>query len=111
MSKELPCLPALHTVKLPLEDSQTEDMFSHLPQLTRIIRQEAESGGRVLVHCVAGVSRSVSVVLAYLVTFYCDLSTACRHVRTVRPWARPNNNFMQQLVQWEIVKRHTVVVL
>ena len=79
--------------------------------VTRIIRQEAENGGRVLVHCVAGVSRSVAVVLAYLVTFYCDLRTACRHVRTIRPWARPNNNFMHQLAQWENVKHHRVVVL
>ena len=105
VSKELPCLPSLHTVKLPLEDSPTEDIFSHLPHLTCIIREEAERGGRVLVHCVAGVSRSVSVVIAYLVTFYCDLGTACRHVRTIRPWARPNNNFMQQLVRWETLKQ------
>ena len=86
-------------------------MISHLPSLTRIIRQESESGGRVLVHCLAGLSRSVSVVLAYLVTFYCDLGTAWRHVRTIRPWVRPNNNFMHQLARWEIVKRDSVVVL
>ena len=34
--------------------------------------QEADSGGRVLVHCVAGVSRSVAVVLGYLVRLVSD---------------------------------------
>ena len=105
VSKELPCLPSLRTVRLPLEDSPEEELTPHLPGLTRTIRQEAEQGGRVLVHCLAGVSRSVSLVLAYLVTFYCDLATAWRHVTTIRPWARPNNNFMQQLAQWENLKR------
>ena len=69
--------------------------FYFLTNFVRITRagQEAETGGRVLVHCVAGVSRSVSVVLAYLVTFYCDLTQAWSHVRTIRPWARHGQIF------------------
>ena len=105
VTKELPCLPLVgHSLQLPLEDSHTENISSHLPGVTAVIRAEAEAGGRVLVHCVAGVSRSVAVVLGYLVNYYCDLDTAWQHVKTVRPWARPNNNFMYQLSQWEMVK-------
>ena len=69
-----------------------------------------------MVHCVAGVSRSASLVLAYLTRclmvmlacddddmfrYYCDLSSAWRHLKTIRPWVRPNPSFLQQLVQWE----------
>ena len=37
--------------------SPTEDLLPHLSQVCSLISNEVESGGTVLVHCVAGVSR------------------------------------------------------
>ena len=59
----------------------------------------------MLVHCVAGVSRSATLCLAYLTRYYCSLEEAWHHVKTIRPWVRPNYSFMEQLVQWEKVVR------
>jgi len=105
VTKELPMLPMSSNatcIRLEVSDTETEEIFTHLYHVTTLIRKEAESGGRVLIHCVAGVSRSVTLVLAYLIRYYCDLSYAWQHLKTIRPWIRPNNNFMQQLRQWEI---------
>jgi len=103
VTKQLPNLPleGARNLKIAIDDCTRTDLGRHLEGLVRAIAEERDSGGRVLVHCVAGVSRSASVCLAYLVKQYCSLLEAWRHLRTVRPWVRPNYAFMQQLVDWE----------
>ncbi|XP_035795002.1 dual specificity protein phosphatase 19-like [Anopheles albimanus] len=59
-------------------------------------------GGRVLVHCNAGVSRSPSIVIGYLMQ-RCDQSflQAFGTVKTKRPCVQPNAGFFQQLKQMQ----------
>ncbi|XP_037796407.1 dual specificity protein phosphatase 18-like [Penaeus monodon] len=66
------------------------------------IEEVRRRGGRVLVHCVAGVSRSPALVLAYLVK-HCDMSLreAFLHARKARPNIRPNAGFFAQLIEFE----------
>jgi len=56
---------------------------------------------RILVHCASGVSRSVSMVLSYLITekMYTNLDDALTFVRKNRPQASPNIGFRMQLEQ------------
>lgn len=58
--------------------------------------------GRCLVHCNAGVSRSSSVIIAYLIKQkgLC-YEKALEMVRVNRPQARPNDGFVDQLKQFE----------
>ncbi|RFU25423.1 hypothetical protein B7463_g10904, partial [Scytalidium lignicola] len=58
-----------------------------------------EKGGRVLVHCAMGKSRSVTVTIAYLLRQNPNLtvSEALELIRTSRPIAEPNDGFMEQL--------------
>jgi len=54
--------------------------------------------GCVLVHCMAGISRSSTIVIAYLIVRRgWSFEKAYEHVRTARPTIRPNDGFMQQL--------------
>lgn len=55
-------------------------------------------GGRALVHCRMGLSRSAATVLAYAMKeFGWSLERALRHVRRCRPDVQPNPGFMRQL--------------
>jgi hypothetical protein len=60
------------------------------------------NGDNVLIHCVAGVSRSASFIIAYLIRYgHMDLVRAYDHVKKRRPKIRPNQGFMTQLMDWE----------
>lgn len=67
------------------------------------ISDEARNkGSAVLVHCLAGVSRSVTVTLAYLIqTEALSLNEAFTLVRSRKPDVSPNFHFMQQLNTFE----------
>jgi protein-tyrosine phosphatase len=93
------------SVRISVGDDSMTNLYQHFDTISTTIREEAEQGGVVLVHCVAGVSRSATLCLAYLTKYYCSLGEAWRHVKTIRPWVRPNYSFMEQLVEWEKVVR------
>lgn len=57
---------------------------------------EARQGGRVLVHCFAAVSRSPSVVLAYLCHLGHPLDRAARLLADI-VWTNPDHLFLRQL--------------
>ena len=56
------------------------------------------SGGRVLVHCYAGISRSATIVISYLMREHSmSLSAATEHTRSRRWFINPNIGFRKQL--------------
>jgi membrane-associated phospholipid phosphatase len=50
---------------IPVQDSEYEDLLIHLPNACLFIETALSRGGKVLVHCVMGISRSATVVCAY----------------------------------------------
>jgi len=63
------------------------------------IHYTLRSRGKVLVHCVAGLSRSATLVIAYLmIKHHMPLSQALNTVRRRRE-IFPNDGFLQQLIQ------------
>ncbi|KAJ7777334.1 protein-tyrosine phosphatase-like protein [Mycena metata] len=88
----------LKHLSLPILDDEHSDILENLPTTCQFIQEALNSGGRVLVHCVLGISRSPTVVCAYLM-FSQNISAAqaIRLVRERRPRSRPNYNFIRQL--------------
>mmetsp|Transcript_54378 Transcript_54378/g.90222 ORF Transcript_54378/g.90222 Transcript_54378/m.90222 type:complete len:344 (+) Transcript_54378:23-1054(+) len=64
------------------------------------IHAALQTGGRVLVHCERGASRSVSVVVSYMIATSkgkLTLAEALANVKARRPCAQPNIGFLGQL--------------
>ncbi|KAM9811062.1 dual specificity protein phosphatase 18-like [Neosynchiropus ocellatus] len=94
--------PGLEFLHVPVSDSPSAPLGDHFDLLSEKIRRTAELGGRALVHCNAGVSRSASVCMAYLVRHErASLREAHEWVKRSRPVARPNAGFWEQLIRYE----------
>ncbi|XP_041353901.1 dual specificity protein phosphatase 18-like [Gigantopelta aegis] len=89
-------------LRVSLRDASDEDLYPRLHDLVDHIHQVVGRGGRIVVHCVAGISRSASVCIAYLVKHHeMTLNDAYHHVLDRREVIHPNNGFWQSLVQFE----------
>ncbi|PFH48983.1 hypothetical protein AMATHDRAFT_122688, partial [Amanita thiersii Skay4041] len=87
-----------HHLAIDVQDSEYEDLLIHLPRACEFIQAALDQGGKVLVHCVMGISRSTTVVAAYLMKAKSmDAAEAVRFVKAQRPQAHPNYGFITQL--------------
>ncbi|KAL5801561.1 hypothetical protein ACOSQ3_033193 [Xanthoceras sorbifolium] len=83
-----------------LQDSPSEDITSILYDVFDYFEDVRENGGRVFVHCCQGVSRSTSLVIAYLMWREGQsFDDAFQYVKAARGIADPNMGFACQLLQ------------
>ncbi|XP_077232909.1 protein-tyrosine-phosphatase MKP1-like [Tasmannia lanceolata] len=83
-----------------LQDSPSEDITSILYDVFDYFEDVREQGGRVFVHCCQGVSRSTSLVIAYLMWREGQsFDDAFQYVKAARGIANPNMGFACQLLQ------------
>ena len=78
-------------------------MTSILEPCFQIIDRAKAQQTACLVHCNYGMSRSPSVVIAYLMRSEdgVTLAEALRRVKELRPVTAPNYGFMSQLIEFE----------
>lgn len=87
--------------KLELVDSPLQSIDAVFDKATEFI-DNGNFNGKVLVHCVAGISRSASIVLAYLIRYkYMRLKHAQHFLAQRRPVVAPNHGFLGQLKKYE----------
>ncbi|MES1915906.1 MAG: hypothetical protein MHM6MM_007789 [Cercozoa sp. M6MM] len=87
---------------IDLRDSGSdENVLCLLHPFCDFIEEARRQGGRVLVHCEKGVSRSVTMAIAYLMFHLrIDFDQAFALLRKKRSLANPNLNFICQLLRW-----------
>ena len=84
------------------DDRVDQDMIQYFDQTNKFIDECLKNGGSVYVHCGAGISRSATVVCAYLISAL-KMSTkqAVSLCQQARPFIKPNEGFMAQLKIFE----------
>ncbi|KAG7386209.1 Serine/threonine/tyrosine-interacting-like protein 1 [Phytophthora pseudosyringae] len=82
-----------------IKDNVDVDITQEFGPTIEFIQKAAEENGRVLIHCVQGVSRSSTICIWYvMLKTKCTLSAAYSHVLKCRPLIFPNRGFMAQLI-------------
>lgn len=101
-------------MQIHIADSSSRNMIEHFPEICRYLhsvleplqdpagtysKEDIDRIG-VLVHCRAGVSRSASAIIAYLIwRNRCTFKEAYKTLKEVRPIVQPR--FTKQLKLWE----------
>ncbi|XP_076468613.1 dual specificity protein phosphatase 6-like [Babylonia areolata] len=89
-------------LQIPISDHWSQNLSSFFPEAIAFIDEARQTKQGVLVHCLAGISRSVTVTVAYLMSrqSMC-LNEAYDFVKRCKPNISPNFTFMGQLLDYE----------
>ncbi|XP_045701408.1 dual specificity protein phosphatase 9 [Phyllostomus hastatus] len=91
-----------HYKQIPISDHWSQNLSQFFPEAIAFIDEALSQNCGVLVHCLAGVSRSVTVTVAYLMQkLHLSLNDAYDLVKRKKSNISPNFNFMGQLLDFE----------
>ena len=93
--------PDLTYLTIRVNDDESSDLTAAFADSHRFINECRAASGRCLVHCKAGKSRSVSLVVHHLVADGATLADAWEATSAARPEARPIPAFRAQLCKAE----------
>eukprot|EP01127_Copromyxa_protea_P016205 TRINITY_DN477_c0_g1_i1.p1 TRINITY_DN477_c0_g1~~TRINITY_DN477_c0_g1_i1.p1 ORF type:complete len:134 (-),score=18.66 TRINITY_DN477_c0_g1_i1:32-433(-) len=78
-------------------------LLTEMDKIFAVFLKAVREGSGVLIHCQAGISRSASFVIAYLMKHHSmTLREAYFLVKEKKPDIQPNKGFMAQLVDYEL---------
>ncbi|XP_067130311.1 dual specificity protein phosphatase 21-like isoform X1 [Centruroides vittatus] len=104
VTREIPILHIkdIQFYKIPIDDSLSANLYPYFDIVADNIFEEYKKGGKILVHCIAGASRSATLCIVYLMKYQkMSLKEAFHFLKSHRPVVRPNTNFFNQLVKYE----------
>lgn len=97
-----PILQEMTYLCIPAADSPSQNLIQHFKKSIMFMHESRLKGEGCLVHCLAGVSRSVTLVVAYVMTVTTlGWQDALAAVKLARPCASPNAGFQTQLKEFE----------
>ncbi|CAG2107245.1 unnamed protein product, partial [Medioppia subpectinata] len=92
----------LECIRVPIDDTPEDDISLYLEEVADKLNEVVSKNRRAIVHCVAGKSRSTSLVLAYLVKYQkMTLKEAFIHCNKCRELCQPNPGFFKSLIEFE----------
>jgi len=87
---------------LPADDTQKQNLLEYFDRAYSFIHNAIDNNEKVLVHCVAGISRSPAIVIGFLMRYAkMNMNDAYNFVKRKRSIVSPNLNFMGQLLEYE----------
>ena len=82
-------------------DTTNTDLSNNFESANEFINDAIENKGKILIHCMAGRSRSATILLAYMIkSFGLTIEMALNSVILKRPIVEPNQYFMKQLQEY-----------
>eukprot|EP01034_Spumella_vulgaris_P038568 gene38568-47628_t len=89
-------------LKVPLLDAVDANITDCMNNICKFLCHIEAIGGRVLIHCISGVSRSVIVLVMHLIMSHrIPLRDAYNYVRSCRSYIAPNEGFKMQVLSLE----------
>lgn len=93
-------------------DTPDQNLTQYFSVCNDFIHAARLRDGNVLIHCLAGMSRSVTVAVAYIMSVTpLNWKDALKVVRTGRSVANPNLGFQTQLQEFELYKLTEVIAI
>ncbi|KAG8762381.1 hypothetical protein FRC12_009062 [Ceratobasidium sp. 428] len=91
---------------IKISDGFESNLLVRFDECVEFIERGIRGGGNVLVHCMQGLSRSVTIVAAYLVA-HCEMGTeeALKFLKEKRGNIQPNAAFVGQLKEYERIRK------
>jgi hypothetical protein len=88
-------------------DRPSEKISAHFKSVINFIHKARSEGKNVYVHCQAGISRSATLLTAYIMShFGVGMVDALGHIQRRREAICPNEGFRKQLSEFETEKSH-----
>ncbi|CAJ0927234.1 unnamed protein product, partial [Mesorhabditis belari] len=111
IEEQAPYVTGVDYLRVRVDDNPYAPLSAYFDSVADKIKTVSDRGGKTLVHCMAGVSRSATLCMVYLMKHEkMTLRQAYNHVRSRRPVVRPNVGFWKQMVDYEKKLRGTTSV-
>jgi hypothetical protein len=95
---------AIEYKQMCVDDSPTEDIKRFFEEAFAYIQKDPSTN--TLVHCISGISRSATIVIAYLMRYKSmNMQDAWLFTRRMRSIVHPNSGFQRQLLEYEVELR------
>jgi protein-tyrosine phosphatase len=92
--------PGIEYKNVIVEDAEDVSLDSFCLTAALVLKEWIAQDQKILVHCVAGISRSATLVIYYLMVHQkYTLPNALRFIRSARGCVNPNDGFLAQLIE------------
>lgn len=95
---------------LKISDEDTFNIIDYFSLAIAFIEKARSSQAKIFIHCQMGISRSTTIVIAYLMKYHhFSLKKAFVYVKSRRSQTFPNFGFMEQLIKYDsTLKRKSI---